>query len=103
FDLLVLSEVGYYLQPAVLRSVLDREIPRMMLGATVVAAHWRHPVADYPARGDHVNDIVGATTGLHHLGGYRDADVVIEVFDTGSATSVAVRTGVPGASQFELE
>ncbi|MDG4663572.1 SAM-dependent methyltransferase [Mycobacterium sp. 236(2023)] len=97
FDLVVLSEVGYYLQPATLRAVLDREVPRLATSATVIAAHWRHDVDDYPMNGDHVNDIVGATEGLHHLGGYRDADVVIDVFDTAGGASVGARTGVPGA------
>ena len=97
FDLVVLSEVCYYLQRATLRTVLDREIPRLARGATLVAAHWRHPVADYPMTGDEVHELIGATPGLHHLGAYRDADVVIEVFDTGSADSVATRNRVPGA------
>nr|WP_051053424.1 SAM-dependent methyltransferase [Mycolicibacterium chubuense] len=97
FDLVVLSEVGYYLQPQLLRTVLDREVPRLARPATVLAAHWRHAVADYPMTGDQVNQIVGATAGLHHLGGYRDADVVIDVFDTSSPDSVAARNAVPGA------
>jgi hypothetical protein len=96
-DLVVLSEVCYYLDPAVLRAALDREVPRLAPGATVLAAHWRHPVADYPMSGDRANDIIGATAGLHHLGGYHDADVVIDVFDSGSPRSVAERTGVPGS------
>jgi hypothetical protein len=96
-DLVVLSEVCYYLDPAVLRAALDREVPRLTPGATVLAAHWRHPVADYPMSGDRANDIIGATAGLHHLGGYHDADVVIDVFDSGSPRSVAERTGVPGS------
>jgi hypothetical protein len=96
-DLVVLSEVCYYLDPAVLRAVMDREVPRLARGTTLLVAHWRHPVADYPMTGDHANDVIGATAGLHHLGGYRDADVAIEVFDTGTPTSVAARTGVPGA------
>src|SRR6202042_344076 len=77
YDLVVLSEVCYYLDPAVLREVLDREVPRLGRGATVLAAHWRHPVADYPMTGDHANDVIAATGGLYHLGGYRDTDVVI--------------------------
>jgi methyltransferase family protein len=97
FDLVVLSEICYYLQPATLRTVLDREVPRLSRSATVVAAHWRHEVPDYPMTGDRANDVIGATPGLHHIGGYVDSDVVIEVFDTGSPTSVAARTGVPGA------
>jgi cyclopropane fatty-acyl-phospholipid synthase-like methyltransferase len=95
FDLLVLSEVGYYLAPGALRSVLDRECPRLAAGATVIAAHWRHPVDDYLMSGDDVNEVVGATTGLHAIGSYRDADVAIDVFDTADGASVAARTGVP--------
>jgi predicted O-methyltransferase YrrM len=97
FDLILLSEVGYYLDAGRLRIVLDREVPRLTKGATVIAAHWLHTVADYPMTGDHTNDVIAATAGLHHLGGYRDEDVVIDVFDTAAATSVAARTGVPGA------
>ena len=49
---MVLSEVAYYLSEATLRRVLDRECARLAPGATVVAAHWRHAVADYPLSGD---------------------------------------------------
>ncbi|MFB1295842.1 SAM-dependent methyltransferase [Mycobacterium sp. pW049] len=97
FDLVLLSELCYYLQPATLREVLDREVPRLAPTATVVAAHWRHDVEEYPMNGDHANDIIGATEGLYHLGGYRDADVVIDVFDNCGGLSVGARTGVPGA------
>ncbi len=96
FDLVVVSEVGYYLKEAALREMLDRELPRLTNAATVVAAHWRHRVADYPLTGDHANDVIGATPGLHLIGSYRDDDVAIDVFDTASAASVAARTGVPG-------
>jgi hypothetical protein len=76
---------------------LDRELPRLARGATVLAAHWRHPVADYRMAGDQANDLIAATNGLHHVGGYRDADVAIDVFDTATPASVASRMGVPGA------
>lgn len=97
FDLVVLSEVGYYLSGETLRAVLDCERPRWADAATLIAAHWRHRVAEYPLSGDQANDIIAATSGLHHIARYRDDDVAIDVFDTGSPTSVAVRTGVPGA------
>jgi len=86
YDLVVLSEVCYYLDPAVLRAVIDREVPQLAAGATVLAAHWRHPVADYLMTGDRANDLIGATAGLHHLRGYRDADVTIDVFAAGTPT-----------------
>ncbi|MGZ4513708.1 MAG: SAM-dependent methyltransferase [Mycobacterium sp.] len=96
FDLLVLSEVAYYLQAETLAEVLTRECPRLQPGATIVAAHWRHDVAEYPLTGDAAHDIIARTPGLTSLGRYRDADVVIEVFDTGDGRSVAAREGVPG-------
>ncbi|MEB4210176.1 SAM-dependent methyltransferase [Mycobacterium sp. 94-17] len=97
FDLLVLSEVAYYLQAETLAEVLLRECPRLAPGANVVAAHWRHPVADYPLTGDAAHDVIADTPGLSPMGRYRDSDVVIDVFDTGDGRSVAAREGVPGA------
>jgi cyclopropane fatty-acyl-phospholipid synthase-like methyltransferase len=96
FDLIVLSEVGYYMSAAALREMLDRELPRLSNAATVIAAHWRRRVADYLMSGDETNEVIAATHGLHRIGSYRDDDVVIDVFDTESPASVAARTGVPG-------
>jgi cyclopropane fatty-acyl-phospholipid synthase-like methyltransferase len=96
FDLIVLSEVAYYLDAESLRAVLDVECPLLAPGATVIAAHWRHPVEDYPLTGDEANFIVRDTVGLQTLAHYSDDDVVIDVFANGGAESVAARTGVPG-------
>ncbi len=95
FDLVMLSEVAYYLDAELLAQVLSRECARLP-GATVVAAHWRHEVADYPLSGDAAHDVIAATPGLVSVGRYRDDDVVIEVFGA-DGPSVAVREGVPGA------
>jgi SAM-dependent methyltransferase len=97
-DLVVLSEVAYYLSEESLRRVLDREGARLAVGTTVVAAHWRHPVADYPLTGDAANDVIGATAELNRLARYRDSDVVIDVLVKGPTKSVATRGDVPGAS-----
>jgi SAM-dependent methyltransferase len=96
FDLVVLSEVAYYLDADLLTEVLRRECAHRP-GLTVVAAHWRHEVAEYPLTGDAANDIIAETPGLTSLGRYRDTDVVVEVFGAG-AKSVAAREGVPGAT-----
>jgi SAM-dependent methyltransferase len=97
FDLVVLSEVAYYLQADALATVLRRECARLQQDANVVAAHWRHPVADYPLTGDAAHAVIARTPGLTSVGCYRDPDVVVEVFDTGDGRSVAAREGVPGA------
>ncbi|MCV7351202.1 methyltransferase domain-containing protein [Mycobacterium parmense] len=97
YDLLVLSEVAYYLRGDALAAVLREECPRLRPGAVVVAAHWRHDVADYPLTGDSAHAVIAQTPGLTPLACYRDDDVVIEMFDTGDARSVAAREGLPGA------
>ncbi|WAJ46530.1 SAM-dependent methyltransferase [Mycobacterium sp. Aquia_216] len=97
FDLLVLSEVAYYLEADALAGVLERECARLQPGTNVVAAHWRHPVADYPLTGDAAHTVIARTPGLISLGRYQDRDVVIEVFDMGDGRSVATRDKVPGA------
>lgn len=97
FDLLVLSEVAYYLDADALAEVLRRECTRLQPDANIVAAHWRHPVSDYPLTGDAAHEVIAATPGLTALGCYRDSDVVVEVFTIGDGRSVAAREKVPGA------
>lgn len=97
YDLVVISEVAYYLDAELLAAVLRRECPRLAPGATIVAAHWRHAVPEYPLTGDEANQIIADTPGLTKLGGYADADVIIDVLENGPGHSVADRTGVPGA------
>ncbi|MDT5340789.1 MAG: hypothetical protein QOD90_6294 [Mycobacterium sp.] len=97
FDLVVLSEVAYYLSEPTLRRVLDRECARLATGATIVAAHWRHAVSDYPLSGDRANALITATADMTGVARYCDDDVVIDVLQKGRADSVAVRTGVPGS------
>jgi hypothetical protein len=97
FDLVMLSELAYYLYADALRLVLDRECARLADGTTVVAAHWRHPVDEYPITGDEANALIRATAGLNPVAGYLDDDVRIDVLQKGAVRSVAVRGAVPGA------
>lgn len=99
FDLVVLSEVAYYLSAETLRRVLDQECARLAAGTTIIAAHWRHRVADYPLSGDEANALIRATSDLSELARYWDDDVVIDVLAKGMTQSVAARTGVPGAGE----
>jgi hypothetical protein len=67
--------------------------------ATVVAAHWRHRVEDYPMSGDHTNQIIAATPGLLRLDSYRDPDVAIEIF-TGPDQSASKQRGLALSSKY---
>jgi cyclopropane fatty-acyl-phospholipid synthase-like methyltransferase len=95
FDLIVLSEVAYYLSAPALRAVLDRECRRLRAGTTIIASHWRHRVEDYPLSGDEANAAIAETDDVNELAAYDD--VAIAVFVKGPAQSVATRSEVPGA------
>lgn len=97
FDLIVLSEVAYYLSAPALRGVLDRECRRLRPGVTIIASHWRHRVEDYPLTGDEANAVIAETDDVNQLAAYLDDDVACAVFVKGPAQSVASRSELPGA------
>ncbi|MFJ2837881.1 SAM-dependent methyltransferase [Nocardia sp. NPDC087230] len=80
FDLIVLSEVCYYLDAETLRQAFDRAVGHLEPGGTLLCAHWRHVVADYPLTGDEVHAIAHRTAGLAATAHYGDEDVLIDVF-----------------------
>lgn len=88
-DLIVLSEVGYYLVEADLVRAVNHAADRLADGGTLLAVHWRHDAPDYPLTGDQVHEVIATQAGLQRAGGYRDEDVVIDVFRRGSIPSVA--------------
>lgn len=95
FDLLVLSEVGYYLDATALAPALEGAVALLEVGGTLLACHWRHPVDDYPLGGDAVHAAIGATPGLSRLGGWDDEDVLVGVWEAGPPQpSVAARDGL---------
>lgn len=96
FDLIVLSEVGYYLGESDLRATCRQAVAHLDDGGTLLAVHWRHPVPEYPLTGEKVHELIGETAGLVRSGGYCDDDVILEVFvaSTGVVTSVAAGEGL---------
>jgi LmbE family N-acetylglucosaminyl deacetylase len=92
FDLVVLSEVGYYFGAAGLAAVLASIEAALTEHGTLVACHWRHPVAEYPLGGDAVHEAI-AGLGLHRIVRHEEEDFVLEVFSR-DARSVARRTGL---------
>ena len=92
FDLIVLSEVGYYFGRDGLERVLDGLEGALAPGGTVVACHWRHPVADYPLTGDEVHEALGRR-GFAVLADHREDDFLLEVLSR-DGRSVAQRGGL---------
>jgi SAM-dependent methyltransferase len=93
FDLIVFSEFLYYLDERDLGQVLDLATKALRPDGTLLAVHWRHPVADYPQTGDAVHAAL-ARTGLARLAEHREADFVAEVYVNGEPISVAAVEGL---------
>jgi SAM-dependent methyltransferase len=94
FDLVLLSELGYYFDAADLDRVVDRAVVSLADGGTLVSCHWRHPVEDYPLRGDQVQAAVRARPELRRVVLHEEVDFGLEVFTMGDQPTVAQREGL---------
>ena len=56
FDLILLSEVGYYWSAADLACATDKLIASLRPGGQLLLVHWTPPVHDYPLTGDDVHN-----------------------------------------------
>lgn len=79
FDLIVLSELLYYLDPAAVDLVLTRALGSLEPGGTLVTAHWDHPVAEHLTTGARIADRLAALPGLRLLADHREPDFVLQV------------------------
>jgi len=80
FDLVVFSEVLYYFAGRELDDVLDAGVASLRPGGTMLAVHWRHPVADYPRSGDEVHQVLAARRDLARRVGHTEPDFTAEVY-----------------------
>jgi 2-polyprenyl-3-methyl-5-hydroxy-6-metoxy-1,4-benzoquinol methylase len=92
FDLIVVSEVGYYLSTAELQRFIALSVGALAADGVILACHWRHPVAEYPLGGDDVHEAFAREPGLERRSSYRDDDLVLEVF---------ARVGTPWVAETE--
>ncbi len=94
FDLIVLSEVVYYLEPDEARDLLDRAVAQLATGGHLLAVHWRPVVPEYPMTGDQAQAIVRDSAGLTPMASYLDDDLTLDLFVRGEAPSVAAAEGL---------
>jgi LmbE family N-acetylglucosaminyl deacetylase/SAM-dependent methyltransferase len=94
FDLIVLSEVGYYCSAGDLARLVDLAARSLTDDGVLLACHWRHPVADYPLTGDAVHDALLDHPRLARLAGHVEEDFLLDVLVPAPAVSVARATGL---------
>jgi len=81
FDLIVLSEVLYYLTADDRAATLDAARDRLEPGGVLVSVHWRHPFAEAECDGDQVQREIEATPGLELVVWHVERDFTLAVFD----------------------
>ncbi|WP_411826179.1 PIG-L family deacetylase [Luteolibacter sp. AS25] len=81
FDLIVISEVAYYLSRADLEILFDRVVESLPAGGEVLMVHWTPFVASYPQTGDEVHDYALGRLDLKRVGGRRAETYRIDVFE----------------------
>jgi SAM-dependent methyltransferase len=94
-DLVVVSEVGYYLGSADLARLARRAVSGTAAGGVLLACHWRHEAPDYPSTAEEVHgtlaDAAGAD-GLARAVGHVEPDLLLDVWVRGEP-SVAAAEG----------
>lgn len=94
FDLIVLSEVGFYLAGNDLVEVVDRSRAALAQGGVFVACHWRPHVLGLDRGGDEVHRVIRERIGARRLVEHVEDDFVLEVFQSEPSASVAAATGL---------
>jgi SAM-dependent methyltransferase len=82
FDLVLLSEVGYYWSERDLALGRERIIAGLAPGGHLLLVHWTEPSPDYPLTGDRVHQKFLDRPGdlLRHLGGQRADTYRLDLF-----------------------
>ncbi|MFD5887948.1 class I SAM-dependent methyltransferase [Streptomyces sp. NPDC060334] len=79
FDLVVLSELLYYLDPPTERTLLDHVLAALEPGGTLVTVHWNHAVPEHLSTGSDIARSLDGTPGLRLLADHREDDFVLQI------------------------
>jgi SAM-dependent methyltransferase len=80
FDLVVISEIGYYLDEPQSNRLADHIHARLSADGAVVACHWRRPIDGWSRNGDDVHETLLDRLELPRLCHYQDNDLVLDVW-----------------------
>lgn len=94
FDLIVISEVGYFLTRTQLLDVVARAVASLTPDGVVLLCHWRHPVEGWELDGDTVHELFRGSSSLALFAEQCEEDFRIDVLVQPPAVSVARATGV---------
>lgn len=78
FDLIVLSEVGYYLDPTDWLHVIEQCLASLTYDGALLACHWKHSIAGCPQDGREVHQMLAKHLPLFPLLRHDEADFMLE-------------------------
>ena len=80
FDLVVLSEIGYYFERDGLAALRDRAVASLEPEGTLIAVHWRGQSDVHVLSGDTVHACLRDSRGVDHLGHYEEDSFLLDVW-----------------------
>lgn len=92
FDLIVLSEFLFYLQPEAIAQIAAKAQASLMPGGVILACHWRHPIQHCVVNGDEAHAELERFIALPNQCRVVEPDLRIDVWSGGA--TLAEREGL---------
>ena len=93
FDLIVFSELGYYLSQDDLHGWIDRALASLTDDGQVLACHWRAPIDGCPLLGEQVHETLQQRLGMQRVFSHHDSDFLLDVWSR-DPLSIAQKEGL---------
>lgn len=93
FDLIVISEMAYYLDADELEQLRANCVNSLGLSGALVLCHWRRPIGDGRQDADAIHAAFDAIPQLHRVSRHEEADFLLDVWSP-DPRSVAQQEGV---------
>lgn len=78
FDLIVLGEIGYYLEPPQWLQVIEQSVASLTPDGALLACHWLHPIDGCPQQGHQVHALLEQRLPLYRMLRHEEADFLLE-------------------------
>ena len=93
FDLIVLSELCYYLDARDLNALIDRALASLTDDGQVLACHWRPAIDGCPHTADEVHALLQQRLAMPCVARHHDTDFLLDLWSR-DGTSVATHEGL---------
>ena len=93
FDLIVLSEIGYYFTAEQWTALVSSMVQTAAPGTTLLAAHWLGTSADHAMSGDEVHAILRSEPNLHLLHEERHPGFRLDLWERRACSNTLDRSG----------